>query len=85
MQGHAAVFREQSNLEAGCEKVMEVCKSFADVGITDRSMVWNTDLVETLELENLLTQGADLVHALAGGLRRLKGMAVILVHRRRLL
>jgi len=58
MQNHAAVFREQSNLEAGCKKVMEVCKSFADVGITDRSMIWNTDLVETLELQNLLVQGA---------------------------
>merc|ERR1719443_1554156 len=58
MQNHAAVFREQSNLEAGCTKVMEVCKSFADVGITDRSMVWNTDLIETLELQNLLTLGA---------------------------
>ena len=44
-QNHAAVFREQSNLEAGCARVMEVCESFADVGITDRSMVWNTDLV----------------------------------------
>jgi len=58
MQNHAAVFREQSNLEEGCKKIMEVCKSFADVGITDRSMVWNTDLVETLELENLLVLGA---------------------------
>jgi succinate dehydrogenase (ubiquinone) flavoprotein subunit len=58
MQNHAAVFREQSNLEAGCTKVMEVCKSFSEVGITDRSMVWNTDLVETLELQNLLVQGA---------------------------
>ena len=58
MQSHAAVFREQSNLEAGCKKVMEVCESFSDVGITDRSMVWNTDLIETLELENLLVQGA---------------------------
>ena len=59
MQSHAAVFREQSNLEAGCTKVMEVCKTFADVGITDRSMVWNTDLVETLELQNLLVQGSQ--------------------------
>jgi succinate dehydrogenase (ubiquinone) flavoprotein subunit len=59
MQNHAAVFREQSNLEAGCTKVMEVCDSFADVGITDRSMVWNTDLIETLELQNLLVQGAQ--------------------------
>jgi len=58
MQSHAAVFREQSNLEAGCTKVMEVCKSFSDVGITDRSLIWNTDLVETLELQNLLVQGA---------------------------
>ena len=59
MQSHAAVFREQSNLEAGCAKVMDVCKSFGDVGITDRSMIWNTDLIETLELENLLVQGAQ--------------------------
>merc|ERR1719152_405864 len=58
MQSHAAVFREQSNLEEGCKKVIEVCKSFADVGVTDRSLVWNTDLIETLELQNLLTQGA---------------------------
>ena len=59
MQNHAAVFREQSNLEAGCAKVREVCLSMADVGITDRSMVWNTDLVETLELQNLLVQGSQ--------------------------
>jgi succinate dehydrogenase (ubiquinone) flavoprotein subunit len=59
MQNHAAVFREQGNLEAGCTKVMEVCESFSDVGTTDRSMVWNTDLVETLELQNLLVQGAQ--------------------------
>merc|ERR1719174_3016936 len=41
MQNHAAVFREQSNLEAGCKNVMDVCKTFPEVGITDRSMVWN--------------------------------------------
>ena len=58
MQDHAAVFREQSNLEKGCVKVMDVCKAFSDVGTTDRSMVWNTDLIETLELQNLLTLGA---------------------------
>jgi len=59
MQNHAAVFREQSNLEAGCANVIDVCKSFADVGVTDRSMAWNTDLIETLELQNLLVQGAQ--------------------------
>lgn len=35
---------------------MEVCKSFEEVGITDRSLIWNTDLIETLELQNLLVQ-----------------------------
>ena len=50
--------RAQDSLEEGCTKVMDVCKSFADVGITDRSMVWNTDLIETLELQNLLVLGA---------------------------
>ena len=59
MQNHAAVFREQGNLEAGCAKVREVCLSMKDIGITDRSMVWNTDLVETLELQNLLIQGSQ--------------------------
>ena len=56
MQKHAAVFREQGNLEAGCEKIMEVCKMIQEVGITDRSMIWNTDLIETLELQNLAVQ-----------------------------
>jgi|EP00908_Phaeocystis_cordata_P008150 succinate dehydrogenase (ubiquinone) flavoprotein subunit len=59
MQNHAAVFRVQDKLAEGCVKIDEVCKSMVDVGITDRSMVWNTDLVETLELQNLLVQGAQ--------------------------
>jgi len=59
MQQHAAVFRIQETLEEGCAKVIEVCKSVEDIGITDRSMIWNTDLVETLELQNLLVQGAQ--------------------------
>lgn len=59
MQQNAAVFRIQETLEEGCTKVMEVCKSVEDIGITDRSMIWNTDLVETLELQNLLVQGAQ--------------------------
>merc|ERR1712060_632815 len=59
MQQNAAVFRIQETLEEGCTKVMEVCKSVEDIGITDRSMIWNTDLVEALELQNLLVQGAQ--------------------------
>ncbi len=56
MQTHAAVFRTGETLDEGVEKVKQVCNSFSDVKITDRSMIWNTDLVETLELDNLLGQ-----------------------------
>lgn len=54
MQDNAAVFRTQDVLAEGCVKMGEVYKQFEDVKITDRSMIWNTDLVETLELQNLL-------------------------------
>lgn len=54
MQNDAAVFRTGETLQDGVRKLQEVYQSFADVGVTDRSMIWNTDLVETLELENLL-------------------------------
>jgi succinate dehydrogenase (ubiquinone) flavoprotein subunit len=63
MQAHAAVFRIQDKLEEGCKKINDVCKSSDDVGITDRSMIWNTDLVETLELQNLLVQGAQTMYS----------------------
>ncbi len=54
MQSHAAVFRTGEVLAEGIEKMKQVSDSFADVKIADRSLIWNTDLVETLELENLL-------------------------------
>jgi len=56
MQDHAAVFRTGESLQEGIDKLEQVFASFADVGVTDRSLVWNTDLVETMELENLLLQ-----------------------------
>jgi len=56
MQKHAAVFRSGDSLREGVDKLDRVFASFDDVGITDRGMIWNTDLVETLELENLLLQ-----------------------------
>jgi succinate dehydrogenase / fumarate reductase flavoprotein subunit len=56
MQDHAAVFRTGESLVEGVRKLDAVYRTFADVGIADRSLVWNTDLVETLELENLLGQ-----------------------------
>ncbi len=54
MQDDAAVFRTSETLQQGVERIQEVNASFADVKVSDRSLVWNTDLVETLELRNLL-------------------------------
>jgi len=56
MQNHAAVFRTGESLAEGVHKLAAVHRSFGDVQVTDRSLVWNTDLVETLELDNLLVQ-----------------------------
>ncbi|CAH2355334.1 succinate dehydrogenase [ubiquinone] flavoprotein subunit, mitochondrial [[Candida] railenensis] len=55
MQKGCAVFRTQETLDEGLEKILAIDKTFKDVGVTDRSMIWNSDLVETLELQNLLT------------------------------
>ncbi|MGH8482732.1 MAG: succinate dehydrogenase flavoprotein subunit, partial [Nevskiaceae bacterium] len=54
MQNHAAVFRTQASMDEGLAKLKGVVDSFKDVGVSDRSLVWNSDLCETLELENLL-------------------------------
>jgi succinate dehydrogenase / fumarate reductase flavoprotein subunit len=54
MQSDAAVFRTASTLKEGCDKMAKVFDSFADVRIADRSLVWNSDLIETYELQNLL-------------------------------
>jgi succinate dehydrogenase / fumarate reductase flavoprotein subunit len=56
MQADAAVFRTGQTLAEGVAKLNGTCASMADVKISDRSLVWNTDLVETLELDNLLLQ-----------------------------
>ncbi|MDW3094919.1 MAG: succinate dehydrogenase flavoprotein subunit [Gammaproteobacteria bacterium] len=56
MQSHAAVFRTGESLSTGLEKVNALYKQFDDVKVTDKSMIWNTDLIETLELSNLFPQ-----------------------------
>ncbi|MFN3518861.1 succinate dehydrogenase flavoprotein subunit [Sphingomonas sp. ABOLG] len=56
MQRHAAVFRDSELLSEGVTKIDAIYKSMEDVGIKDRSLIWNTDLVETLELDNLISQ-----------------------------
>jgi succinate dehydrogenase / fumarate reductase flavoprotein subunit len=63
MQSHASVFRSGEVLRQGIAELHEVVDSFADVRVSDRSLIWNTDLVETLELENLLQQAMVTVHA----------------------
>ena len=64
MQNDAAVFRTGETLKQGVDKILQVVSSFADVRVSDRSLVWNSDLVETLELQNLLGQAvATLVSA----------------------
>jgi succinate dehydrogenase / fumarate reductase flavoprotein subunit len=56
MQRHCAVFRDSELLAEGVQKIEKVYQGFQDVGVTDRSLIWNTDLVETLELDNLISQ-----------------------------
>jgi succinate dehydrogenase / fumarate reductase flavoprotein subunit len=67
MQKYAAVFRTGDNMQQGLEQMEEIFASFNDVGLTDRGLQWNTDLLETLELENLLLQAQTII---AGALRR---------------
>ena len=63
MQRHAAVFRRQDLLEEGCKKLHEISQQYEHIGITDRGNIWNTDLIEALELENLLLQAKMTIYA----------------------
>ncbi|KFN42895.1 succinate dehydrogenase flavoprotein subunit [Arenimonas oryziterrae] len=56
MQNDAAVFRTGETLQQGVTKIRQAYDSFADVRVSDTSLVWNSDLIETLELQNLLGQ-----------------------------
>merc|ERR1712061_58307 len=63
MQKYAPVYRNAEDLATGKDVVDGIMKKYRDVGISDRSMVWNTDLIETLELENLINQAAQEIHS----------------------
>jgi succinate dehydrogenase / fumarate reductase flavoprotein subunit len=65
MQRHCAVFRDTELLRDGLGKIDTVFSSLQDVGIVDRSLIWNTDLVETLELDNMLPQAVVTMHSAA--------------------
>jgi succinate dehydrogenase / fumarate reductase flavoprotein subunit len=63
MQDHCAVFRTANVLEEGLRKMAEVARALDDLAVADRSMIWNTDLVEALELDNLIGQAAVVLHS----------------------
>ncbi|EKF19126.1 succinate dehydrogenase flavoprotein subunit [Nitratireductor pacificus] len=63
MQEDAAVFRTQESLEQGCKRISEVWNELPDIQVTDRSLIWNSDLMETLELENLMINAITTVYA----------------------
>ena len=58
MQEHCAVFREKDVLRAGRDLVAGVYREMPQIGVQDKSMVWNSDLLETLEFDNLISQAA---------------------------
>jgi succinate dehydrogenase / fumarate reductase flavoprotein subunit len=68
MQGHAAVFRSGEVLDEGVELLRKTFATFDDVRVSDRSLVWNTDLVETMELENLLLNATATIESAANRL-----------------
>lgn len=65
MQNHAAVFRTGETLDEGVGLLQKTHTSFADVQVADRSMIWNTDLIETMELENLLQNARTTIESAA--------------------
>ena len=62
MQEDAAVFRTKETLKQGCKRMSAVYSDYANVKVSDRSMIWNSDLVETLELDNLLLSALPTVY-----------------------
>ena len=62
MQDDAAVFRTQETLAEGCMKIDQVAKEMESLHVTDKSLVWNTDLVEALELHNLMPNARITMH-----------------------
>ena len=63
MQSYATVFRTASILQEGKEALREVWNGLSDIAVSDRSMIWNSDLVESFEFENLLLQATALVNS----------------------
>ncbi|MCK5551374.1 MAG: succinate dehydrogenase/fumarate reductase flavoprotein subunit, partial [Hyphomicrobiaceae bacterium] len=58
MQRDCAVFRTKDVLQKGIDGIKKVWDAAADIKVSDRSLIWNTDLIETLEFDNLIAQAA---------------------------
>ena len=63
MSQHAAVFRTDELMAEGKVKLAAIYEQMQDIGVSDRSLIWNSDLVETLELDNLISQAAVTMHS----------------------
>ena len=65
MQNDCAVFRTTKTLEEGCRNMDKVFAGKGDIKVKDRSMIWNSDLMETLEFENLIVQAQATIYSAA--------------------
>jgi succinate dehydrogenase / fumarate reductase flavoprotein subunit len=63
MQEDVAVFRDGPTLKNGCKRISEIWAEKKDIKVTDRSLIWNSDLVETLEFENLMANAITTVYS----------------------
>merc|ERR1712046_376536 len=63
MQNSAAVFRTQDTLAEGCVNIDQVAKEMPDIQVRDKGLVWNTDLIEAVELQNLMSNAAITMHS----------------------
>jgi len=68
MQSHAAVFRTGETLQEGVDLLQQTFASLGDVKVSDSSLIWNTDLIETMELENLMLNASATIQSAANRL-----------------